>query len=106
MATKLTKAIKRELFSTEQHGKHRGKPFIVELIPGDEISFRVKGTKKSYSVYLGHCLRMAKILTMESEYKEKLKVFSEKKKAGLRAKKPNRPSMPFNKMYFDAINKR
>lgn len=101
MATKLIKPIKRELLSTEQNGKHRGKPIIVELMPGDEISFRIKGTKKSQSVYLGHCYRLAQIFTIERNYNEAMALY----KKGGRKRKPKRPAMPFSKMYFDAIKK-
>lgn len=105
MATKLTKQISRELLSTEQQGKHRGKPYIVTLLPGDEISFRAKGSRKTYSIFLGHCMRLAQIMTIESEYKQKLADYTMKKKAGMRAVKPRRPLLPFSKMYFDAIKR-
>jgi hypothetical protein len=106
MATKkLIKPIKRQLLSTEQYGKNRGKAIIVELLPGDEISFRTKGSHKTQSVYLGHCYKLAQILAIESEYKVKLEEYNNKKKIGQVARRPKRPSMPFNKMYFDAIRK-
>ncbi len=103
MATKLVKPVKREMLSREQQGKHRGRPMIVELLPGDEISFRTKGTRKAFSVYLGHCYRLAQILTLESEYKSKLEAYTIARKQGKRVKRPRRPGMPFNKIYFDAI---
>ncbi len=70
MAVKLTKQINREMLSfADQHGKDRGKPIIVTLLPGDMISFRAKGTRASYSVFLGHCFRLAQILTLDQNYK-------------------------------------
>jgi len=104
MALKLTKAIKREMLSSaETHGKNRGKPIIVELLPGDEISFRVKGTRASYSIYLGHCFRLAQIQTVEANYKEAVARY--KARGMKRMKKPKRPSLPFNSIYFKALSK-
>lgn len=102
---RLTKPIKRELLAVQQHGKHRGKSLIVELLPGDEISFRTKGTKKAFTIFLGHCYRMAQILTLESDYKIKLEEYTRRKKIGERVKRPKRPMMPFDKIYFDALKK-
>jgi hypothetical protein len=102
MAIKLLKPIKREMLSREQNGKHRGRAVIVELLPGDEIGFRVKGTRTQYTAYLGHCYRLALILTLEREYKEKYDAYLKAKKQGKRVRRPKRPQLPFNKIYFDA----
>jgi hypothetical protein len=87
------------------HGKDKGRPINVALLPGDEIEFHVKGTRQRYVVYLGHAFRLAQILTIEQEYNRKLQAFKERKAAGLRAIKPKRPMVPFSKIYFDAIKK-
>lgn len=104
MATKLTKSVKREMLSSaESHGKHRGKPIIVELLPGDEISFRVKGTRMAYSIYLGHCFRLAQIQTTETNYRDAMVRY---KNRGLkRMRKPKRIALPFNSIYFKALSK-
>lgn len=102
MATKLTKTIRREtLRMTETHGAHKGKPIIVELLPGDEISFKVKGTRQECSIYLGHCFMLAKIQTMEANYKAAMERW--RNRGTKRTRKPRRPSLPFGNMYFKAL---
>lgn len=104
MAVKLTKSVKREMLSSaESHGKNKGKPIIVELVPGDELSFRVKGTRAVYSIYLGHCFRLAQIQTVEANYKEAMQRY--KARGSKRMRKPKRPSLPFNSIYFKALSK-
>ena len=104
MATKLTKSVKREMLSyAETHGKHRGKPVIVELLPGDEIAFRVKGTRQSYSIYLGHCFRLAQIQTVETNYRAAMEKY--KCRGTRRMRKPKRTALPFNSIYFKALSK-
>lgn len=106
MAVKLVKPVRREMLSREfQQGKYRGRSIIVELLPGDELSFRTKGTRQRFSVYLGHCYRLAQIMTIESEYKAKLEAYNLARKTGKRVKRPRRPSLPFNKVYFEAIKR-
>lgn len=97
---KLKKAIHRETFSIEGRRK---KPVIVSLLPGDVISFRAKGTRTAYEIYLGHCYRLAQIVSMDKMYTQKVKEYKTKKAAGYKCKKPRKPSLPFSKMYFDAL---
>lgn len=104
MAVKLIKPVKREMLSsTETRGKDRGKAIIVELLPGDEISFRVKGTRASYSIYLGHCFRLAQIQTVETNYKLAMEKY--KARGTKRMRKPKRTALPFNNIYFKALQK-
>lgn len=102
MATKLLKPVKRELFSTDR----RGVTLVVTLEPGDCISFRSKGKRTSHEIYLGHCYMLAQIMSADKRFKEAVDNYKKKKAAGYaRLKKPRRPSVPFNKIYFDALNK-
>lgn len=102
MATKLIKTVKRETFSTDR----KGKPIIVSLEAGDMISFRTKGKRSEFRIYLGHCLAMAQLLTWNEQYQQKLKIYNEKKKAGYRnLKKPKRSQAPFNEMYYKILNR-
>lgn len=104
MAIKLTKVIRREMLSTEQQGKNKGKALIVELLPGDELSFRVKGTRQVYQIFLGHCYRLAQMQTLESIYRKQMEEYTRKKKLGQkRLRKPRRYSLPFNKIYYKAL---
>ncbi len=103
MATKLIKPVKREMLSSGlERGKNRARPIIVSLLPGDELEFRAKGTRQSYRVYLGHCFRLAQGLTMETMFKERVKKYNHDRKYRSGLRKPKRPLIPFNKIYFDA----
>lgn len=104
MATKLTKPVVREMLSGAEmsRGKYANRAILVSLLPGDEVEFRIKGTRQRFSVYLGHCFRLAQILTLESQYKDKVKAYQERKKSGARAIRPRKPMLPFSKVYFDA----
>lgn len=89
--------------SAGERGKHRNRPLLVTLLPGDEICFRPKGTRAKYTVYLGHCFRLAQALTIEQNYKDALQRYQARRKAGeTRIRKPKRPMIPFNKIYFEA----
>lgn len=103
MAIKLTKAVKREMLSTGlERGKNRARAVIVSLLPGDMIEFRAKGTRQAYSCYLGHCFRLAQSLTLEAVYNEKVKTYNQARKYKKGLRRPKRPLIPFNKIYFQA----
>ena len=49
--TKLKRPVSRETMHTAEQGR----PIIVTLEPGDMISFRQKGRRKSWRTTIGHC---------------------------------------------------
>lgn len=101
MATILKKAVRRQLLSSTDR---KGRAILVTLEPGDMISFRPKGSKRSVSVYLGHCMSLAQIVTLESEYNAKVKEYQLRKKAGAKGiRRPKKPCLPFGKIYFQAL---
>lgn len=100
MAVKLLKKVSRETFSIE--GRKR-RPVIVSIEPGDVLTFRAKGSRKTTEIYLGHCYVLSQIVGADREYKKRLEAYNEKKKSGRKAKRPKKPFLPFSKMYFDAI---
>lgn len=97
MATKLIKEITREAMS------RNGAPLLVTLCPGDVISFRYKGKRTRFELSIGHALNLAKLITIEKMYQEKLEEYNRKRKAGMRVKRPKRPSLFMNKMYHRAL---
>lgn len=99
MATKLTKPVVREALSTDR----KGRTLIVSLEPGDILTFRPKGRKHSVSVYLGHCFMLAQIMDTEHRYKEALEKYNQERKLGLRKRRPKKPTLPFSKVYFQAL---
>lgn len=100
MATLLTKKISRETLAVTDHP---GRKIIVTLEPGDMITFRAKGKRMTYEVPLAACYNLALIFTVNSWYKEKMKVWKEKKKMGVRCRKPKRISAIFNQKYYEAL---
>jgi len=101
---KLKNPIKRELlFVKADVGKHRGRSIIVEIQPGDIISFRPKGTQKRVEISLGHCYRLAQIINLELEYQKRMKEYKLKKESGIRVKKPTKPNMYASKIYHQSL---
>lgn len=104
MAIKLTKKISREMLSSAAtNGKDRGKTVIVELLPGDEIGFRIKGSRTLYKVYLGHCFRLAQIQSTEQQFRDAMERY--RNRGTKRMRKPKRTALPFGNIYFKALNK-
>lgn len=100
MALKLSKTIVRELFMTNR----KGVPVIVELQGGDMLVFRMKGSRKKYEVYLGHCFRLAQIMQNEADFKQRTEQYQMKKKAGFKGlRKPKKSSLPYGNLYFKAL---
>jgi uncharacterized ParB-like nuclease family protein len=62
----------------------RGRQRIVELEPGDLITFRMKGKRQRYTCSLWACERVAIMQHLINDHKRK----SEEAKAGLRKRKP------------------
>lgn len=85
MATLLTKNVKRQLLASDRHGR----TLIVELEPGDMLSFRLKGKRTRYETSLHNCYVLAVANTIEGQYKVKMA----EHKAGKRSRKPKAPSM-------------
>lgn len=100
MAIKLSRPISRELFSTDR----KGRPLIIELVGGDVINFRIKGSPKRFSLFLGHAFRLAQIFQADEDYKARMQAYTEKKKAGYKhLKKPKRYSLPYGTVYYKAL---
>jgi hypothetical protein len=99
MATPLTKPVRRELRSADR----KGRLLIATLEPGDMLSFRPKGSKRSVSVYLGQAFILAQILQINSDYKDKLKQYDEDRSLGKRRRRPVKPILPFGKVYLDSL---
>lgn len=106
MSTPLKKPITREMLSKGfTRDKDRNRSILVTLLPGDELEFRMKGTQRKFSIYLGHCFVLAQAMTAEREYKDKMGEYKAKKKAGLkRIRKPKKANIPMSTFYFKAIN--
>ena len=89
MATLLNRPVRRELILPL-----RGKTLIVELEPGDIISFREKGRRTRYSVSLHRVYYLALMAKIEEEYSDKMEVYRRRIKNGdTRLRKPRRPTL-------------
>lgn len=102
MATKLHKPITREVGMVDR----KGRGFKVTMEPGDILTFQVKGTRQRHSVYLGHCLAMAQIMSADEEYKRKVATYEARKAAGGRPRRPKKPWLPFSDTYTKVINRK
>ena len=87
---KLTKIVERETFIRSA----RGKVLKIELTPLQAITFREHGKKTRMSVPLAIVNKLAIIYTIMEEYRENLKTYNEKRKAGIsRLRKPKKPTL-------------
>jgi hypothetical protein len=93
MATKLLKSISRETVGRS------GAPLIVTLDPGDIIRFREKGKRTTMEVSIGHAYQLAKKITAEKIYQERMAEYQAKRKAGKRVKRPKRPNLFLSPIY-------
>lgn len=100
MATLLTKDVTRETYGVTNRA---GQKVIVTLKAGDMLEFRVKGKRTRYEVPLASCFNMAMIQYIEDQYKAKLKRYNDRKKLGMRTKKPKRPARLFSKKWYEAL---
>lgn len=102
MATKLHKPVTREITLLDR----RGKGMKVTLEPGNILTFRVKGSRRTDSIYLGHCLNLAKAMTAEEHYRKAMEKYHAKREAGGRPRKPKRPWLPFGEAYTKILTKK
>lgn len=102
MATKLHKPVTREVNLIDR----KGRGLRVTLEPGDILTFKAKGTRRSHSIYLGHCLAMAMLMTADEEYKRKVEEYNAKRARGGRPRKPKKPYLPFNDTYYKVLNRK
>jgi len=100
MATKLIKSVKREMLATD-----RGRTLIVELEPGDILTFRAKGKKQRYSVSLHKAFNLALMQFLTENYNAKMADYKAKQKAGYkRLRSPKKPTVSmFSKEYRIAL---
>jgi len=98
--TKLVKPVTREMLYSPN-----GRTIYATLEPGDEISFRAKGRRRTASVPLSHVMNLATIFQSMREHKEKMKEYERKKKAGYKnLRRPRQISLAmFNKFYHQAF---
>lgn len=108
MATKLSKAVNRELNRVKATKNGRievpdkagfitaeARPVVASLQPADIIEFRVKGTRRVYSAPLATVMMFTQAMTFYDEYNEAKRVYELHKNAGYKRKrKPRKPNHP------------
>lgn len=106
MSTPLKKPVTREMLSKGfVRDKDRNRPILVTLQPGDELEFRIKGTRRKFSIYLGHAFVLAQAMGAEREYQERMAEYKAKKKAGYkRLRRPRKAHIPVSTFYYKAMN--
>jgi len=100
MATLLTKDVTRETLAVTDM---RGRKVIITLKAGDMLEFRSKGKRTRYEVPLAACYNLGLIYTVNEWYKERIAKYNEKKKMGMRSRKPKRMPRIFNQSYYEAL---
>ena len=102
MAIKLLKSITRETLAVTNR---RNEPVMVTLKAGDLLEFRVKGRRMRMEISLAHCMNLATIMDADYRYRCAMEEYSRKKKLGYKnMRKPKKPFLPFNGIYFKAIS--
>jgi len=100
MATKLLRTVRRELMRPIF-----GKTIIVELEAGDLISFREKRKRTRSTIHLQKVYQYSKMQQIIDNYYTDLKRYKERKAAGLKAKRPTKPTLSvFSKHLRDTYN--
>jgi hypothetical protein len=82
MATLLLKPVKRKSLDG----------IIITVHPTGIISFRKPRKRTEYKVTFKRAFQMAVFETLDNEYNNKLKKYTDRKKLGLRTKRPTKPS--------------
>ena len=96
---KLNKTIKREceFVSIRHKGKHL--PVVVELAPGDMLTFRAKGCRNKTEISLNYCMVLADILNANHMYKKAISDYKE----GRRKRRPKKAQYPYSKIFYDSL---
>lgn len=101
MARLLTKNITRQTLAVTNR---KSEPVVVTLKAGDLLEFRVKGKRLRMEISLAHCFNLAFIMDADRRYHDTVEEYNKKKKAGYKnLRKPKKPFLPFNGIYFKAI---
>lgn len=102
MAIKLLKSITRETLAVTNR---RNEPVMVTLKAGDLLEFRVKGRRMRMEISLAHCFNLSIIMDADHRHHVAVEDYTRKKKAGYKnLRKPKKPFLPFNGIYFKAIS--
>jgi len=96
---KLNKTITRELEFVVVRDKGKYRPVIVELKPGDLVSFRAKGCRRKTEISLNHCMALADILDANHLYKKAVSEYKE----GKRKRRPKKAQFPYSPIFYQAL---
>ncbi len=100
MATKLLKNVTRECLAASDT---KGRVLMITLEPGDEISVRAKGKKYSMSVSIQAIYYLALINHITTRHKIRLAEYKQKRKDGIRCRKPTHMPRVFNPAMYEAL---
>lgn len=102
MAILLTKNVTRQTIAVTNR---KNEPVMVTLKAGDLLEFRVKGKRMRMEISLAHCFNLAFIMDADHRHHCAMEEYNRKKKAGYKnMRKPKKPFLPFNGIYFKAIS--
>ena len=98
---KITKVIQRECEFVSIRNKGKYRPVIIELTPGDVITFRAKGTRRKVEISLDYCYILADIMDTDRMFKQAKDDY----KAGKRKRRPKRPYFPYSRIFYKALGR-
>jgi len=98
---KITKVISRQLDFVSVRHKGKYLPVIVELCPGDMLTFRAKGTRRKIEISLDYCMILADIMDTDRLFKQA----KEDYKSGKRKRKPKRLYFPYSRIFYKTLGR-
>jgi hypothetical protein len=75
--------VSRETNETVFFGRHRGKPFILELVAPNIVQVRIKGTRQKESIQAGDLWRMLMMAGVSRRRMERRQSATRKKRGGV-----------------------
>jgi hypothetical protein len=100
MATRLLKNVTRECLAATDT---KGRTLMITLEPGDEVNVRAKGKRYSYTVSIQAIYYLALINHVTSRHKIRMAEYKQKRKDGIRCRKPSHMPRVFSPAMYEAL---
>ena len=100
MATKLVKSVTRECLAATDS---KGRTLMITLEAGDEIKLRAKGKRYAYTVPIQAVYYLALINHVTTRHKLRVAEWKQKRKDGIRCRKPSHMPRVFSPAMYEAL---
>lgn len=98
---KISKVITRECDFVSIRYKGKYVPVIVQIAPGDILTFRGKGLRRKTEISLDYCMILADIMDTDRIFKQAKQDYKE----GKRKRRPRRPYFPYSSIFYKALGR-